>query len=126
MINVKNQILYWQKGAEEEMLNAKIMIENKRFLAGLFFCHLCIEKILKALLVKVSEEHPPRTHILSLLAEKALIDFDDEQDKFISKLQLYQLEGRYPEMFPSEPDVVKAKEYFEQTIILYKWLKAKL
>ena len=99
MINVRKQILYWQTGADEEMLNAKIMIENRRFLAGLFFCHLCLEKILKALVVKVTEEHPPRTHILSSLAEKALIDLDDEQDKFISKLQQYQLEGRYTEMF---------------------------
>ena len=126
MINVKKQILYWETGADEEMLNAKIMMENDRFLASLFFCHLCLEKILKALVVKVTEDHPARTHRLSLLAEKALIDFDDEQDKFISKLQLYQLEGRYPEMFPSDPDAMKAKQYFEQTVMLHKWLKAKL
>jgi len=126
MINVKKQILYWETGADEEMLNAKIMFENHRFLACLFFCHLCIEKILKAHVVKITEEHPSRTHILSSLAEKAGIDFDYEQDKFIAKLQLYQLEGRYPEMFPSDPDAIKAKEYFEQTVNLYKWLKVKL
>ncbi len=126
MINIKKQIQYWETGSDEELLNAKIMIDNNRHLAGLFFCHLCLEKILKALVVKETEDHPVRTHHLSLLAEKSGIDFDEDQDKFISKLQLYQLEGRYPEMFPSEPDTTKAKQYFEQTVNLHKWLKAKL
>ena len=126
MINVKKQILYWETGSDEDMLNAKIMIENGRFLAGLFFCHLCLEKILKALVVKITEEHPPRTHILSSLADTARINFDDNQDQFISEIQTFQLEGRYPENFPSEPDSVTAQAYFEQTIILHKWLRAML
>ena len=63
MINVKKQILYWETGAEEELLNGRIMVENNRFLTSLFFCHLCLEKILKALVVKKTEQHPPRTHI---------------------------------------------------------------
>ena len=102
------------------------MIENRRFLASLFFCHLCLEKILKALVVKAIEDHPPRTHILSLLADKALINFDDEQDEFISEIQTYQLEGRYPEHFPIVPGTTIAQNLFEQTVILHKWLKAKL
>ena len=87
MINITKQIHFWETGADEELLNAKIMIENNRFLAGLYFCHLCIEKILKAHVVKETEDHPARSHHLSLLAEKANVDFDDEQDRFISKLQ---------------------------------------
>ena len=127
MIDVRKQIHYWQNEAEEELLNARIMIENKRILAGLFFCHLCIEKIFKALVVKVTEEHPPRTHNLFLLAEKALIFLDGEQDKFASELQVYQLEGRYPETMPSEPkDMKLVEEYYKNTENLHLWLKAKL
>ncbi len=126
MINVRKQILYWETGADEEMLNAKIMIENHRFLAGLFFCHLCLEKILKAHVVKVTEEHPPRTHILASLADIGRIKFDELQEQIIYEIQTYQLEGRYPENYPSEPDPITAQEYFEQTIILHKWLKAML
>jgi hypothetical protein len=44
MINVKKQILYWETGADEELLNAKIMIENKRFLAGLFFATYALKR----------------------------------------------------------------------------------
>jgi len=126
MINVKKQILYWETGADEEMLNAKIMIENNRFLAGLFFCHLCLEKILKALVVKITEEHPARTHILSSLADTTQINFDEKQEQFIAEIQVFQLEGRYPENFPLEPDAGTAMIYFEQTKILYKWLREML
>ena len=126
MINVSKQILYWQTGADEELLNATIMIENKRFLAGLFFCHLCIEKMLKANVVKLTENHPSRTHNLFWLADAARIDFNEEQDKFVSTLQVYQLEGRYPETYPSEPAAIDAEKLFVQTKNLYIWLKEKL
>jgi len=126
MINVRKQIVYWETGADEDLLNARIMIENKRALAALFFCHLCLEKILKALVVKATEEHPARTHILASLADTARIDFDDQQYQFVAEIQAYQLEGRYPENFPSEPDMVSAQVYFDQTIMLHTWLKAKL
>ena len=126
MINVRKQILYWETGAEEELLNAKIMIENRRFLTTLFFCHLCLEKILKALVVKKTEQHPPRTHILSSLADTAEIILTENQEQFIAEIQTFQLEGRYPENFPSEPDPISTKAYFEETIVLHKWLKAML
>jgi len=126
MIYVKKQILYWETGAEEEMLNAKIMVDNQRFLTCLFFCHLCLEKILKALVVKKTENHPPRTHILSSLAETAGVILDERQEEFIAEIQTFQLEGRYPENYPSEPDQASAQAYFEQTIRLHKWLKAML
>jgi hypothetical protein len=38
----------------------------------------------------------------------------------------YQLEGRYPENYPKAPDLIKAKEIFTQTKILFQWLKEKL
>ncbi len=85
MINVKKQILYWETGAEEELLNGRIMVENNRFLTSLFFCHLCLEKILKALVVKKTEQHPPRTHILSSLADTAGVVLDEFQEESFRK-----------------------------------------
>ena len=102
------------------------MIENWRLLAGLFFCHLCIEKMLKALVVKTTETHPPRTHNLFRLSEIALVTFDEKQEEFISILQVYQLEGRYPDTIPDEPEADRVLEYLEQTKKLHQWLKRKL
>ncbi len=44
MINIDKQIEYWQLGALDDLETAKILIESKRLLHGLFFCHLVIEK----------------------------------------------------------------------------------
>ena len=70
MINVQKQIDYWVNGAVEDLESAEILIERKRMLHGLFFCHLVIEKILKAHVVKISNEVAPRTHNLMHLLEK--------------------------------------------------------
>lgn len=54
MINISKQIQYWQKGAYDDIETAKILIENGKLVHGLFFCHLSIEKIVKALVVKTT------------------------------------------------------------------------
>ncbi len=48
MIDVEKQIDYWTSSAKDDLVTAKILIEKERYLHGLFFCHLVIEKALKA------------------------------------------------------------------------------
>lgn len=52
--NIEKQIDYWKSGADNDLETAEILIQNKKFVQGLFFCHLCIEKITKALVVKAT------------------------------------------------------------------------
>lgn len=66
MINVKKQIEYWIKGAEDDLLTAELLIREKRFLHGLFFCHLVIEKSIKAHVVSTTKDFAPRTFNLSI------------------------------------------------------------
>ena len=65
----KNQIDYWLKGAEEDLLTANLLLREKRILHGLFFCHLVIEKAVKANIVKVTGDIAPRSHNLVYLSE---------------------------------------------------------
>ena len=60
MINVSKQIEYWKKGAEDDLVTADLLIRENRILHGLFFCHLVIEKAIKAHVVKSSGEIAPR------------------------------------------------------------------
>nr|NQU90575.1 HEPN domain-containing protein [Bacteroidota bacterium] len=62
VFNVNGNINYWKNTAENDIVTAGILIENNRFVEGLFFCHLCIEKILKALVVKEVKTVPPKSH----------------------------------------------------------------
>lgn len=71
MINKNKHIDYWIKGAEEDLLTAELLIREKRLLHGLFFCHLVIEKAIKAHFVKITGEVAPRSHNLIYLSDKA-------------------------------------------------------
>jgi len=126
MINVQKQIEYWIKGAIEDFESAGILIEKKRFLHGLFFCHLVIEKGLKAHVVKVSQEVAPRTHNLIQLLEKAKLELSDKAEIFLGILMKYQLQGRYPDYNPVIPDEQIVQNYLKQTEELLQWLKKKL
>lgn len=126
MIDLKKQIEYWIKGAEEDLFTAELLIREKRVSHGLFFCHLVIEKAIKAHLVKASGEVAPRSHNLIYLSEKADLSFENETEIFLGILMKYQLQGRYPDYNPVLPDISKVNEYFEKTKTLLQWLKERL
>jgi len=126
MIDIKKQIEYWTKGAEDDLRTAELLIREERILHGLFFCHLVIEKAIKAHVVKTSKELAPKSHNLILLSEKAGLIFDIDTEIFLGILMKYQLQGRYPDYNPFLPDRLKASEYIETTKTLFQWLKEKL
>lgn len=126
MANIEKQIEYWMQGADDDLLTAAILIGEKRILHGLFFCHLVIEKAIKAHVVKATGEVAPRSHNLIYLSEKADLEFDNETEIFLGILMKYQLQGRYPDYNSFIPDITKVKSYFENTKTLLKWLKERL
>ncbi|HPX04455.1 MAG TPA: HEPN domain-containing protein [Tenuifilaceae bacterium] len=126
MINIDRQIEYWAKGADDDLLTAELLIQEKRILHGLFFCHLVIEKAIKAHVVKASGEVAPRSHNLIYLSERTDLVFDSETEIFLGILMKYQLQGRYPDYDPVLPDISKVNDYFEKTKTLLQWLKEKL
>lgn len=126
MPDLEKQIEYWKSGALDDLETAKVLIDKNRLLHGLFFCHLVIEKIIKAHVVKQTKEFAPRSHNLFHLSEKANLKFNDDQEIFLGILMKYQLQGRYPDYNPNVPDRAKTKEYLIQTVNLVQWLEAKL
>jgi len=126
MININKQIAYWITGAEEDLVTADILIHEKRNLHGLFFCHLVIEKAIKAHFVQKYGDVPPRSHNLIYLSEKAGLEFDENDQIFLGILMKYQLQGRYPDYVPVLPDQDQVAEYFNKTKELLLWLKLKL
>lgn len=126
MVDIQKQIDYWINGAEDDIITADLLIREKRNLHGLFFCHLVIEKAIKAHVVKKTSDVAPRTHNLVYLSENAGLVFDDEPQIFIGILMKYQLQGRYPDYNPILPDQKQINEYFNKTKDLLQWLKMKL
>jgi HEPN domain-containing protein len=96
-LNINKQIDYWIEGAGNDFDTARLLIENGKVLHGLFFCHLVIEKAIKANVVRITGEIPPKSHNLIYLSEKAEIVFTEDDELFVGVLMKYQLEGRYPD-----------------------------
>ena len=123
---VQKQIEYWKNTAESDFETAKLLIDNGKLLHGLFFCHLTVEKILKAHYVKSTGKLAPKTHKLFYLLENIDLVLDEARRKFLTVLQKYQLEGRYPENEISVPEKEEAKSYLIETKGLLEWLIQKL
>ena len=126
MINIIKQIEYWNNSAENDIETAEILIKSGKYIEGMFFCHLSIEKIIKAVVVKQTENIPVRSHDLFYLIEIAKIEITEEQSDFVQILMKYQLEGRYPEFYPKAPSYDKIKGYFNKTKNLLQCFKEML
>jgi HEPN domain-containing protein len=71
MLDIEKNIVHWRNGAEEALEVADDLInQNHRFLFGLFFAHLALEKVITAHIWRVKKETPPRIHNLIRLPSK--------------------------------------------------------
>ena len=124
MIDVEKLMKYWAESGEDDLATALYLYEGKRFIQCLFFCHLSIEKIIKAHVTKFTKEIPEKTHNLNKLLLKTPLDLNDNQKELLGILMVYQLEGRYPEYLPHKPSGEICQSYFNRTKELFEWLKA--
>lgn len=125
MTDLQKQTQYWLEQSDSDLETAEILLKNGRILHSLFFCHLAIEKAIKALVVDSTEDFAPKSHNLFFLTEKAKLSLPDEFEALCGTLMKYQLEGRYPDFEPVVPSKDRASEILAETIEFQKWLKKK-
>lgn len=94
--DIEKTVQYWLDGAEYDMGVAEAMYEKEKYPYALFMGHLALEKLLKALVVKTTQEHAPYTHSLSLLAEKTGIEIPQKILKRVARFMEFHFEVRYP------------------------------
>ncbi|MBI5893627.1 MAG: HEPN domain-containing protein [Deltaproteobacteria bacterium] len=93
----QEKIDYWLKSAEYDWMVAGHLFEKGDYAYSLFFGHLTIEKILKAIFVSKFDEHPPFTHRLTYLAEKMELVLSPEKHELLEIITDFNLESRYPD-----------------------------
>ncbi len=97
MTNKEKHIEYWNRSAMDDWEAIEFLMMVKKYLQPLFFTHLSIEKLLKALWVKNNLENvPPKTHNLTYLYEASSVNLN-EDEVFLQTLTTFQIEGRYPD-----------------------------
>lgn len=124
-MNVQVQIEHWKNGSAEAIETAELLLEGGRYVHCLFFCHLSMEKALKAELVRHTNDFAPKTHNLLRLAELAGFVLTDELRKDLTTLTNFCLEGMYSQSVEFNPDEEITTYWFKLTKELLIWCERK-
>ena len=122
-------INYWVKSSDYDFDAARDLCRSGKYSHALFFGHLAVEKILKALFVKINEDYPPRTHNLLMLSKSINLEIDEIRLNYIIEINAFNMEARYPdEKFEfykrcTSDFTADKMEEIEEIIV---WLKKKL
>ena len=123
MINIEKHVAYWRDTATKDLQFAERLINRDQEIAyGLFFVHLSLEKAIKAHVCKQTKQIPPRIHNLLALAKLGEVGLSQEQRDYSTKMNLYNIEGRYPDMYFPQPSLEKAQEYLATAKEMITWL----
>ena len=126
MINVEKHVKYWRDGATDDFAVAGELVTNGRIRHGLFFAHLALEKLLKALVCRNTGALAPKMHDLMRLSQISGLSMSQEQVTFLARFGRFQIEGRYPEVLDPEPSREHAEQDLRQVEELFSWLTTQL
>ncbi|MBU1486725.1 HEPN domain-containing protein [bacterium] len=121
----EEKVQYWLRSADKDWKVAGHLFEKGDYSYALFFGHLTVEKLLKAIFASKFEESPPFTHRLTYLAEKVGIDISPERLDMLEIITDFNLEARYPdEKFSFHKKCTKkfTLRYMEKIQELKEWL----
>jgi len=126
-MNKEELVSYWVESADRDSHAMENLFEKKDYNWSLFIGHLVIEKLLKAFYVKNNEGHPPLTHNLLRLAEKAGLELEEEQKDMLVTVTTFNIRARYDD-YKSEFFKTCTKEFTELWITriegFIKWIKS--
>ena len=126
----KQLIDYWIEGSQEDLLGAREIInQTSRYVSGLFFLHLALEKALKALYCKTMNSHAPYSHNLLGLTEKIGLTLADSDVQILAEINEFNLEARYPDdKFSLQKRATNALaiEYLQKAETLQTWIFERL
>ena len=121
-------VAYWLQLARLDLDSARKSLQGDSYLHCVFGCQQALEKLLKSLVVEVTNQPPPRLHNLVRLAALADLTLQPHQEILLSKLSLEYIELRYPEELATIDELnnrAAAEEHLQQTQELFRWLEAR-
>lgn len=88
---------FWLESSEEDYNVMNVLYNNKKNSYCLFFGHLVIEKLLKALYAKKNKSaaYAPKSHDLLYLAEKIGLELTERQEDLLDIITKFNMSARY-------------------------------
>lgn len=120
---------FWMEEATEALQVAWHLFDKKDYSYALFFGHLAIEKLLKAVYVVRKGEQSPYIHNLRRLAEVADIQATEAQKDYLIRITAFHLESRYPDekrSFRKKCNENFTRRELKQIDEVFEWLKSML
>jgi HEPN domain-containing protein len=116
----------WIATAEYDFATARSLLDTGRYPYVIFFCHLALEKLLKALVTETTQSIPPKTHDLLELRQLAGLAIPEPHLSFVGTINTVSIVTRYPSdlgrLQTEYPEAI-ARRYLVQTEEVYRWLK---
>ena len=128
-MDVRAVIEYWKRSSREDLKTARSLFKTRRYAHCLFFCHLTLEKILKALVVRRTSRHAPFVHKLARLAADTGIAFDENQKDLLDEVTAFNVEARYNDFkFTLQKKATRryVEGYLKRCAWMHRWLAGEL
>lgn len=94
----QDHVNYWKETAEQDWSSAQALLAAGNYLNSLFFAHLVIEKLSKALWVQENaSDHPPRIHNIARILDATSVVLSPDEEVLVTELNSFQMEGCYPD-----------------------------
>ena len=95
----KDLVNYWVKTAKHDYKTMMALFNSKRYSDCLFYGHIVLEKILKALVVQQTEKQSPYSHNLLRLSQYAKLEecLQSAEIELLGKVNDFNIRARYPD-----------------------------
>ena len=89
------EIEYWLTSSKDDLDTANKLYASEKYHHCLFFVHLALEKILKALYIFQKQGPPPPIHDLVRLAEKSGVKVSNDLIYQLAEISTFNVAARY-------------------------------
>ena len=116
----------WFSQSDYDLETAVDMFGSKRYGYAIFMCHLCLEKALKGLFIKLTHKFPSKTHDLMYFVGLLDLKMNESDIKFVVALNSASIPTRYPESLRSlfsNYTKENANNTIAQTKSIQQWIK---
>ena len=125
-MQVDDWIHHWFSGAQHDIDTADLLLEEYRAFDALFFCHQCVEKMIKGIWVIRRREHPPATTNVLWLVKTLGIEPPDEFFDLLCDLSVVRSRDRWPLEKKTLRKAIKKEDgqaRLQLTERMIRWLK---
>ncbi len=120
---------HWIETANDDFNTMHELFKAKSYNWALFVGHISVEKLLKALYVKLHKKHAPPIHNLYRLAELCNIELTDKYSDWLDTITSFNINARYDDYkreFHKLCTHEYARSWIDRMEELRKWIEQML